>query len=81
MGLGDKGLLAVNEDLKTVTCQTIDEMAKDGDVELFSIYYGADVSEDDVNEIVDYINEKYPSCDVECNLGGQPIYYYIISAE
>ena len=81
MGLGDKGLLAVNEDLKTVTCQTIDEMAKDGDVELFSIYYGADVSEDEVNEIVEYVNEKYPSCDVECNLGGQPIYYYIISAE
>ena len=81
MGLGDSGLLAVNEDLKTVTCMTIDEMAKDGDVELFSIYYGAEVSEDDVNEIVSYINDKYPSCDVECNLGGQPIYYYIISAE
>ena len=81
MGLGDSGLLAVNEDLNTVTCQTIDEMAKNGDVELFSIYYGADVSEDDVQKIVEYINEKYPSCDVECNLGGQPIYYYIISAE
>lgn len=81
MGLGDSGLLAVNEDLKTVTCQTIDQMAADGDVELFSIYYGAEVSEDAVNEIVEYINEKYPSCDVECNLGGQPIYYYIISAE
>ncbi|MCR4679097.1 MAG: DAK2 domain-containing protein [Lachnospiraceae bacterium] len=81
MGLGDSGLLAVNEDLKTVTCATIDEMAADGDVELFSIYYGAEVSEDAVNEIVEYINEKYPSCDVECNLGGQPIYYYIISAE
>ena len=81
MGLGDSGLLAVNEDLYTVTCQTVDEMAKDGDVELFSVYYGADVSEDDVNKVVEYINEKYPSCDVECNLGGQPIYYYIISAE
>ncbi|MBO4678101.1 MAG: DAK2 domain-containing protein [Lachnospiraceae bacterium] len=81
MGLGDKGLLAVNEDLYTVTCQTVDEMAKDGDVELFSVYYGADVSEDEVQKVVDYINEKYPSCDVECNLGGQPIYYYIISAE
>ena len=81
MGLGDSGLLAVNEDLNTVTCQTIDEMAKNGDVELFSIYYGADVSEDDVQKIVEYINEKYLSCDVECNLGGQPIYYYIISAE
>lgn len=81
MGLGDSGLLAVNEDLYTVTCQTVDEMAKDGDVELFSVYYGADVSEEDVQKVVEYINEKYPSCDVECNLGGQPIYYYIISAE
>jgi len=81
MGIGDSGLLSVNADLKSATCEMIDEMAKDGDVELFSIYYGQDMTEDDANTILDYINEKYPSCDVEVNVGGQPIYYYIISAE
>lgn len=81
MGIGDSGLLSVNADMKSATCTMIDEMAKDGDVELFSIYYGADVTEEDANGIVEYIDEKYPSCDVEVNPGGQPIYYYIISAE
>ncbi len=81
MGIGDSGLLAVNKDLKQAACVMIDEMAKDGDVELFSIYYGADITEADTEEIANYITEKYPSCDVEINPGGQPIYYYIISAE
>ncbi len=81
MGIGDKGLLSVNADLNKATYLMIDEMAKDNDVELFSIYYGAEVTEESAQIISDYINEKYPKCDVEINPGGQPIYYYIISAE
>lgn len=81
MGIGDSGLLSVNADMNSATFEMLDEMAKDGDVELFSIYYGNDVSEDDANNIASYINNNYPSCDVEINPGGQPIYYYIISAE
>lgn len=81
MGIGDSGLLAVNKDLKQATCDMVDEMVKDGSVELFSIYYGADITEADTEEIANYITEKYPSCDVEINPGGQPIYYFIISAE
>lgn len=80
MGIGDSGLLSVNKDMYAATCEMIDEMAKN-DVELFSIYYGAEISEEDANKIVEYINEKFPSCDVELQSGGQPIYYYIISAE
>lgn len=81
MGIGDSGLLSVSSDIKNATFEMIDCMAKDGDVELFSIYYGQDVKEEDANSVVSYINEKYPACDVEMNYGGQPIYYYIISAE
>ena len=81
MGIGDSGLLSVNADLYTSTCEMIDELAASGDVELFSIYYGADVTEEDAAAIEAYINEKYKSCDVEVQPGLQPIYYYIISAE
>lgn len=80
MGIGDIGLLSVNNDMFKATCDMIDEMAKD-DVELFSIYYGAEVSEEDAEKIVSYISDNYSSCDVELQPGGQPIYYYIISAE
>ena len=81
MGIGDSGLLSVDADINKATYDMIDFMAKDGDVELFSIYYGKDVTEEDANGIVNYINSKYPACDVEMNYGGQPIYYYIVSAE
>lgn len=81
MGIGDSGLLSVNAEMNPATCEMIDAMASDGSVELFSIYYGAEISEEQAQEIADYINTKYPSCDVEVQPGGQPIYYYIISAE
>ena len=58
----------------------IDAMVDDS-VELLSIYYGADVTEEDANVISDYVSEKYPHCDVEVECGGQPVYYYIVSAE
>ncbi|MBP5152346.1 MAG: DAK2 domain-containing protein, partial [Lachnospiraceae bacterium] len=81
MGIGDSGLLAVDKDIKCAVKTMIDKMAEDGTAELFSIYYGEEVSEGDAEEIAAYINEKYPSCDVELQYGGQPIYYYIVSAE
>ncbi|MCR5311281.1 MAG: DAK2 domain-containing protein [Lachnospiraceae bacterium] len=81
MGIGDSGLLAVDKDIKCAVKTMIDKMAEDGSAELFSIYYGEEVSESDAEEIVSYINDKYPSCDVELQYGGQPIYYYIVSAE
>ena len=27
------------------------------------------------------IAEQYPDCDVDCLMGGQPLYYYLISVE
>ncbi len=81
MGIGDKGLLSVNKDIKTAVCEMIDRMQEESSAELFSIYYGEDVTEADAKEVADYITGKYPSCDVELQFGGQPIYYYIISAE
>ncbi len=80
MGIGDSGLLSVNADINQATFEMIDAMVDDS-VELLSIYYGADVTEEDANAISDYVSGKYPHCDVEVECGGQPVYYYIISAE
>ena len=46
-----------------------------------SVYYGADVTEEEAEALRTRIEEAYPSCDVELQYGGQPIYYYIVSAE
>ena len=51
------------------------------DLELISIYYGSDVSEEAAEAIKAKVEETYPDCDVELQMGGQPIYYYVISME
>ena len=49
--------------------------------ELITVYYGADVTEEDARAIADEIESEYDACDVECHNGGQPLYYYLISVE
>ena len=53
----------------------------DDEAELITVYYGADVSKEDAEAITAEIAEKYPDCDCDCLLGGQPLYYYLISVE
>lgn len=80
MGIGDHGILSVGSDMGNVTYDMIEDLIDD-DTELISIYYGADIREDDAEKIKQRVSEKYQKCDVELQFGGQPIYYYIISAE
>ena len=80
MGIGDTGILAVGREQEPVTLAMVDEMMDD-DVELISIYYGEEVTEEEAQALGDKIQEKYSNCDVEVQFGGQPVYYYIISAE
>ena len=58
----------------------LDKMMND-DLELISVYYGDEVDEKDAEALRDRISEAYPQCDVELQFGGQPIYYYVVSAE
>lgn len=80
MGIGDNGILSVGADVADVTFEMIQNMMDDS-LELISIYYGSDVAETDAEELKNKVEETYPSCDVELQFGGQPIYYYIVSAE
>lgn len=80
MGIGDQGLLSNGKDIKVVIDEMVSKLVSD-DTELISIYYGSDVTEDDASEIETMITEKYPDIDIEFQNGGQPVYYYIISAE
>ena len=81
MGIGDQGILAVGKDIFDTTIEMVEEMIGDDEVELLSIYYGSDTSEEDAEKLKAKIEELYSECDVELQYGGQPIYYYVISAE
>ena len=80
MGVGDDGILANGTDLTEVVMSTVAAMT-DADSELISVYYGADVSEEDAEAIRTKIADAYPNLDVELQNGGQPIYYYLVSVE
>ncbi len=80
MGIGDHGILAVGKGREAVAKEMIAAMV-DEDSEVISIYYGAETSEEAANKLAEELEETYPDCEVEVNMGGQPIYYYIISVE
>lgn len=81
MGIGDHGMLAVGTDIEDTTVSMVNEMLKDSDAELISIYYGQDVTEEAAGALCDRISKGHGDCDVELQFGGQPVYYYVVSAE
>ena len=80
MGIGDHGILSVGNDKDAVTLQMVKEMVDDG-TELISVYYGEEVPEEEAEKLGKEIGGLYPDCDIELQYGGQPIYYYVVSAE
>lgn len=80
MALGDHGMLAVGKSVDAVALDAMKEML-DEDCELVTIYYGADVSEREADTLREQAQEQYPDKEIELQYGGQPIYYYLISAE
>lgn len=80
MGIGDDGILAVGPDRDGITLETLEKMV-DENTALISIYYGQDVAAEEAEALAGRAKEKFPGCDIELQPGGQPIYYYILSAE
>lgn len=80
MGIGDKSILAVGESIQETTKNLVNCLISD-DSELISLYYGQDVKEEEAASLANEIMEQYPDVDVEVHMGGQPIYYYVLSVE
>lgn len=80
MGLNDKTILAVGEDILDTAYTLLSQMI-DEDSELVSLYYGEETKEEDAQVLAQRIAEEHPMVDIEVHMGGQPIYYYIISVE
>ncbi|MDF2542202.1 MAG: hypothetical protein K0S47_1920 [Herbinix sp.] len=80
MGIGDKTILSVGDNIKETTVELINCLADDAS-ELISLYYGDEINEAAANELAEEVMELYPDLDVEVHYGGQPIYYYVLSVE
>ena len=91
MGIGDQGILSVGQSVEDTTkdmLESVEDTTKDmlaqlvdDDSELISLYYGQDIPEEDAQNFAQSIEELYPDVDIDVHMGGQPIYYYVLSVE
>ena len=80
MGIADQGIVAVGESVEKVSLEMLQTLV-DEDTSLISLYYGEDVQEEDASKLAEEVEALYPEIDIDLHLGGQPIYYYVMSVE
>ena len=73
-------LFGTSQDIK-VLLKSLAEKVRDDGKEYVTIYYGADVKEKHAQKAADLFADICPNADVNLLSGGQPVYYYLISAE
>ncbi len=73
-------LFGTSQDVK-VLLKSLAEKVRDDGREYITIYYGADVTEKQAQKAADLFADICPNADVNLLCGGQPVYYYLISAE
>ena len=80
LGLIEGKIKEVGEDKFDVASRVLADMIDD-DSELITVFYGKDVSENEANEFISELEEKYEDCDIQLYKGDQPLYYFLMSVE
>lgn len=80
IGLYNGKICTVGNSVHDVTRDLMKDIITEDD-ELITVYYGKDVAEEDAQTLTDELADLYDDCDVEMQMGGQPLYYYLISVE
>lgn len=80
MGLNEDTILVTNPD-KIETVKDLLEKIVDEDDEIVTIFYGEDVSEEEITDLEKYVEEHLEDVEIELHEGDQPIYSFIIMVE
>ena len=80
LAIYEKSLFGTSRDIKVLLKALAKKVNEDGK-EYITIYYGADIKEKHAQKAADLFQEMCPNADVNLLNGGQPVYYYLISAE
>ncbi len=75
------GTLVGASDSLEEACLELLEKANTDERERITLFYGKNISHNEVNRIIDKIRLKYPAHEIELHEGGQPHYQFIISIE
>ena len=76
-----KAIVSASTNRLDVVYALIDEMAKKEDVELMMLIRGEGSTDEEVEAIESYVEEKYEDFELEIVDGGQPVYTYLIGIE
>ena len=81
MGLTDKGgIEVVGTDISDCCFELVEKLVTD-DSGVITLYYGEGISEEEAEELKERLEDEFFEQDVQVIYGGQPVYYYLISAE
>ena len=80
LALLEGGIVGSGKDLAELLSSVSRRFAEDG-CEVITVYYGEDVDEYSANAVAAKFRADFPDADVTTVYGGQPVYYYMISAE
>ena len=80
LALYNGALLGNSPDLFSLLAAMAEKAAEEGK-EFVNIFYGADTDPEQAEKAAEVFTKALPSAEVNVLSGGQPIYYYLISAE
>jgi hypothetical protein len=80
LALQDGKLFGTQKDIAQLLSELAQNEAQQG-AEFITLFYGEDVSEEDAQKALEVFTAACPEAEVSLLPGGQPVYYYLISAE
>lgn len=80
IGMND-GTIKVTESNKLATIESLFEHIVDEEDEIVTIFYGEDVTEEEVSALQQYVEEHLEDVEFEFHFGNQPIYSFIVMVE
>ena len=79
IAISGKKIVAKSTSITEATLASVRKICTDCD--MVTMYYGEGVTESEATHVAEVISEEYPDLEVATYYGGQPHYYYILSAE
>ena len=82
LGMVEGKIVTVGKDIDDVLNRVVSQMV-DEDTEFLNVYYGKEIKKPQADVMLKALETKYADDEIEVSFkkGGQPLYYYIISAE
>ena len=79
IAISNKKIIAKSTSITEATLNSVRKICADCD--MVTLYYGEGVTENEAMHVAEVIEAEYPDLEVAAYYGGQPHYYYILSAE